>query len=293
MLFTMKYNSTDETEKSMMRTHVIFNTSRPGTLASRARAITLALLILASTQSTFAQSRPKTFVSASQASQALYEAVKNKDDQAVQAILGAGPELTSSGDDSTDRLERERFAQKYQEMHRLVRQPDGSAVLYIGAENWPFPIPLVAKNGNWHFDPDAGGQEVLARRVGEDEISAIDVCQAFRQATGNGAEEVKVDDPIERFARKLVSAGNVDSTNIEFFRGYYFRVVSEQPASLMVVAYPAEYRVTGVMTFIVVGGGYVYEKNLGPKTTALASQIHGKPTAKWSAVKEGQEQPSF
>ena len=91
----------------------------------------------------------------------------------LEAILGAGTEVTSSNDDVEDKLERERFSQKYQEMHRLVREPDGLTVLYIGAENWPFPIPLVSKNGAWYFDSDSGLEEILFRTVGENEVTAI------------------------------------------------------------------------------------------------------------------------
>jgi hypothetical protein len=273
--------------QSMIRTNVTFTKLCTRNLSGKVLVATFAMLVFACVQSTFAQSQAKTFPSAGAASQALYEAVNHKDEQAVQAILGAGPELTSSGDDAADQLERERFAQKYQEMHRLVKERDGSAVLYIGAENWPFPIPLVAKNGKWHFDSDAGSQEILARRVGEDEISAIEVCQAFRHMTGQDAEEVRIDDAIRRFARRLAVAGSSDPANVEYFRGYYFRVVSKQPDGL-VVAYPAEYRNTGVMTFIIDGGSSVYEKDLGPRTATLATQIQGKPAGKWSAVEEAQ-----
>ena len=84
-------------------------------------------------------------------------------------ILGAGKELVSSDDDVQDKSERERFTRKYQEMHRLVREPDATTVLYIGAENWPFPIPLVSTDGAWSFDAKAGMEEVLFRRIGENE----------------------------------------------------------------------------------------------------------------------------
>jgi Protein of unknown function (DUF2950) len=276
-------------ETSMMRTYWTFNTSRPRRLTYNVFAIAIALM-LGGAQASLAQSRPETFPSAGAASQALYEAVKNKDDQAVQAILGAGPKLTSSGDGAADRLERERFAKKYREMHRLVRETDGSAVLYIGAENWPFPIPLVADNGQWHFDPDAGIQEILARRVGEDEISAIQVCRASVKASGQDVEQVTGDDPIHRFARKLASTGGSNAANVQYFRGYYFRVVGKEPAALALVAYPAEYRITGVMTFIVAGGGSLYEKDLGPNTATLASNMQRKPKGKWSAVQETADQ---
>ena len=72
-----------------------------------------------------------------------------------------------------DKVERELFVQKYQEMHRLGREADGSVTLYIGAENWPFPIPLVATNGVWRFDPDAGAKEVTFRRIGDNELRAL------------------------------------------------------------------------------------------------------------------------
>jgi len=268
----------------MMRTNKIFRTSRRLTLLRSVFATMIVLLVLGCTRSMFAQqSRPKTFPSASQASQALYEAVKNKNDQAVQAILGAGPELTSSGDAAADQLERERFAQKYEEMHRLVREPDGSAVLYIGAENWPFPSPLVVKDGKWRFDSDTGTQEIMARTIGENETSAIQVCQAVAKPTGQDTEQVS-DDPVRQFARKVAAAGNANPAKPELFQGYYYRVLAEQPSGVVLVAYPAEYRLSGVMTFVVTNGGPVYEKDLGPKTETLASQIQGKPAPKWTAV---------
>src|SRR5882757_4818106 len=137
--------------------------------------IALTLLILACVQSSFAQkSQPKTFSSPAEAAQALFQAVDSENEQAVEAIVGAGKEVTSSSDQVEDRLEREQFCRKYQEMHRLVREPDGSTVLYIGAENWPFPMPLVSKNGAWYFD--SGTQEILFRTVGENETTAIQVC---------------------------------------------------------------------------------------------------------------------
>src|SRR5262245_18742146 len=160
-----------------MRTNTVIKTSRR-LISGAPFTGMVALLVVCSSQFTFAQqAQPKTFDSAGKAAQALYEAVRNNDDQSVRAILGAGPELASSGNDTTDKLERQQFVEKYQEMHRLVREPDGTAVLYIGAENWPFPVPLVAKDGNWQFDPDAGAQEIGARRIGEDESIAIEVCQ--------------------------------------------------------------------------------------------------------------------
>ena len=90
--------------------------------------------------------------------------------------------MLSSKDEVQDALDRELFVQKYQEMHRLGRDADGSMTLYIGAENWPFPIPLVQKDGSWRFDPDKGQDEILFRRIGENELGAIATCQEFVDA---------------------------------------------------------------------------------------------------------------
>src|SRR6266852_2436495 len=120
-----------------------------------------------------------TFPSAPEASQTLFQAVQGNDEQAIANILGGPTDLTSSRDKGQDKLDRELFVQKYQEMHRLGREADGSVTLYIGAENWPFPIPLVEKNGAWRFDSDAGSKEVLFRRIGENELTAVAICHEF------------------------------------------------------------------------------------------------------------------
>src|SRR6202171_506501 len=122
------------------------------------------------------QSAQPTFQSTAEASQALFQAVQSNNEEAIAKILGGPTELTSSRDPGQDRVDREMFVQKYKEMHRLGRESDGSVTLYIGAENWPFPIPLIEKNGAWHFDPDAGLKEVLFRRIGENELTAIEIC---------------------------------------------------------------------------------------------------------------------
>src|SRR5882724_336561 len=121
----------------------------------------------------FAQQRQKTFSSAEEATRALFIAVQARNDLEVMNILGAGNELVSTGDSVQDKLESEQFVQKYQEMHRLVRELDKTTVLYVGAENWPFPIPLVSRKGVWRFDAQAGNNEVLCRRIGDNEAMAI------------------------------------------------------------------------------------------------------------------------
>jgi hypothetical protein len=243
----------------------------------------LVLLVMGFAVSSFAQgSQPKMFNSPGEASSALFQAVQNEDEEAVERILGAGREVTSSNDDLEDKLERERFSQKYQEMHRLVREPGGSTILYIGAENWPFPIPIVSVNGLWHFDSDSGKKEILFRTIGENEATAIQVCDAFAAAKKQGGTTETGDDPVAGYAQKLVSVSsaspgtNADTTlETELFQGYYFRT-GKKTARVALVAYPAKYRSSGVMTFLVTQDGVVYEKDLGPDTTTAAPKISGR-----------------
>src|SRR5712671_1984800 len=188
----------------MHTTNLITVKSFTPTLNWLAALSALALLGMGCSQLTLAQkSGPETFSSPGEASKALYQAVQNEDEEAVERILGAGKEVTSSSDDVEDKLERERFSQKYQEMHRLVREPDGTTVLYIGAENWPFPIPLVSKNGAWFFDSDIGTQEILFRTVGENETTAIQVCHGVAKPKEPIDTQAAGDDSIRKYVQTL------------------------------------------------------------------------------------------
>src|SRR5260370_4983250 len=121
----------------------------------------------------------KTFSSPDEASNAFVTAARNKDEKGMLNILGPdGKQIVSSGDETEDAQNRANFVQRYQEMHRLVKEPDGTIVLYIGAKNWPTPIPLVNQGSSWYFDTDAGKKEILFRRIDRTEISTIRVCQA-------------------------------------------------------------------------------------------------------------------
>ena len=235
----------------------------------------LLLLVAGFAGSSFAQnSQPRTFSSPGEAADALFQAAQKEDEPALEAILGAGKEVTSSSDEVEDKLEREQFSKKYQEMHRLVQEPDGSTVLYIGAENWPFPIPLVSKNGAWYFDSKAGAQEILFRRIGENEAAAIQVCEEFAITKRDQDAKPDSSDPITQFAQNLSSAGTTSagSNDSSPFHGYYFRVVN----GLTLVAYPAKYRSSGVKTFIITRRDIVYEKDLGPNTTTVAPGIKAR-----------------
>jgi hypothetical protein len=124
------------------------------------------------------QQGQKTFSSAQDATNALVAAEQGNDEKELLDILGPdGKRIVSSGDDTEDAQNRTNFVQKYQEMHRLVKEPDGTTILYIGAENWPAPIPLVNNSNSWYFDTQAGEREILYRRVGENEVSTIGVCR--------------------------------------------------------------------------------------------------------------------
>lgn len=251
------------------------------------------LLVVGFAKSGFAQdAQPKMFASPGEATNALFEAAKKEDEMALEAILGAGGDVTSSSDEVEDKLEREQFSKKYQEMHRLVREPDGSTVLYIGAENWPFPVPLVSKSGEWYFDSDRGKQEILFRRIGENEATAIQVCEEFAMAKNAADAKADSEDPITRFAQSLASAGaaNTDNKEPNPFHGYHFRIVARNASSdagdhgkkgLTLIAYPADYQSSGVKTFVVTQKRVVLEKDLGPETTTIAPQMKAHTGSSW------------
>jgi hypothetical protein len=246
----------------------------------------LTLLAVGYANPSFAEeSQAKTFSSPAQAVNALVQAAHAGDEQALETILGAGSEVTSSSDKEEDKLEREQFCQKYKEMHRLVQEPDGITVLYIGAENWPFPIPLVASNGDWHFDSGRGKQEILFRRIGENEAAAIEVCQEFAMAKNASAAKADSEDAITRYAESLsTAAASNDNKDSSPFHGYYFRVVTENHATkkaLTLVAYPAEYESSGVKTFVVTRKGIVFEKDLGSETKTQAPQMKARTGSSW------------
>jgi hypothetical protein len=274
--------------------------------------ITFALLVAGCAPWCLAQQpRPKTFSSCEEASRALLVAVQNQDQQALTEILGAGRESVLSGDEVQDQLDRDLFIQKYQQMHRLVREPDRTTVLYIGAENWPFPFPLVSENSAWYFEPEAGRQEVLFRRIGENEVTAIQTCSALVLAAKQPQTKPDADDPVSRYAQSLVRTGRDASNPVpasrdkdsDPFHGYYFRRLTrqgknapggvknynsntEKTGGFAFVAYPVEYRSSGVTTFIINQDGVVYEKDLGPNTAKLAKAMTAyHPDRTWHAAK--------
>ncbi len=244
----------------------------------------------------------KTFSSPEDAGNALVTAARTNDEKGMLEILGPdGKRIVSSGDPAEDDQSRARFAQKYEEMHRLVKEPDGSTVLYIGAENWPTPIPLRHKGRSWYFDTAAGEKEILYRRIGRNEVSAIRVCQELVAAEkeyssahhGEYAQKIFSDDgqqdglywkaagsetqspigPLVAAAFTQDSSPRPDVTPAPY-RGYYYRILSAHGnKGFAFIAYPAEYRSSGVMTFIVNDKGVVYQKDLGKRSDKLAKAM--------------------
>jgi hypothetical protein len=259
---------------------------RVGKFSARRRFATVALVLplwMTSGSSSGLAQQPAqpAFPSVAEASQSLFQAVQSNNEPAIARILGGPTELTSSSDPGQDKVDRELFVEKYQEMHRLHREADGSVTLYLGAENWPFPIPLVEKNGGWRFDTDTGQKEVLFRRIGENELTAMATCYEFVTAEKHYQAESNTADPLDSSPASLVAkaANGSDRGGPLLLHGYYFRLLPTGPAKgrttggFALIAYPAEYRSSGVMTFIVMKNGVVYEKDLGVNTSALASAM--------------------
>ena len=272
----------------------------------------------------------RTFASVEDASRAFFEAIQGQDEQTQLSILGpAGKDVLSSGDPEEDLDSRVSFIMKYQEMHRFITEENGSVTLVIGAENWPFPIPLVKTNGSWRFDTAAGKDEIVFRRIGKNELAAMDACHELVEAQNQYFARPPGNVP-KQFAQKLVSDEGQHNglywhgASDEFdspinpliayarqdlqteqvgehvpYNGYVFRILTRQGphapggaksyivegkmgAGFAFVAYPVEYRSSGVMTFIVDKSGAIYEKDLGPKTTKLAQAMTAyDPDSTW------------
>jgi hypothetical protein len=285
-----------------------------------------------------APSSQKVFSSPGEAADALIAAADPYDVAALKAIFGPeGASLVVTKDAVLDKLQGEAFAARAREKNAIVldEKNPNRAVLMVGNEDWPVPIPIVKKSGKWLFDSKAGRKEVLYRRIGRNELDAIEVCSDFVAAQHVYSLEKHDDSPVNQYAQKLVSTPgkqdglawkNPDGTaggplgetaaraiaegytkkteKPEPFHGYVFKVLKGQgPAAPLgtmdfvvkgamiggfaLVAAPAEYRVTGVKTFIVGYDGVVHEKDLGPKTLELFRAMDRyDPDKTWTPVKE-------
>ena len=287
------------------------------------RLIPLAIIILFAGCSKSAKPSYQTFASPDDAGNGLLTAAKAGDPNAVIAVFGPdAKDLVVTGDPVQDKNAADLFISKYGEMHRWRKMPDGSQTLLIGAENFPFPIPLK-KNpaGQWYFDSAAGREEILMRRIGRNELSVIDVCVALADAQAQYYSMRHDDGSTHQFAVKFISdAGKQNglywdapegqpksplgplaafATNEGYtvkpdahvpFHGYYFHMLTGQGANVpggakdyvvngkmtggfAFVAYPAEYRNSGVMTFIINQDGVLLQKDLGADTTQTAAAM--------------------
>jgi len=274
----------------------------------------------------------KTFQSAEEASSSLITAMQSKNEKALLELLGPdGKQIISSGDEVEDLHTRAEFVQRYIEMHRLVNEPDGTTVLYIGARNWPAPIPLVHNANGWYFDTEAGKKEILYRRIGRNEMSAIRVCQELAAAEheyydaqqSQYAQAIFSDEGQHNGLYWKVPAGEPQSPIGPLvahavaqgydpgrsgaptpYRGYYFHILTMQgkrapggakqyivngkmTGGFAFVAYPAEYRSSGVMTFIVGSDGVVRQRDLGLTTDVIARSMKiYDPDAEWKRAEE-------
>jgi hypothetical protein len=235
----------------------------------RAAFAAVALLTAASLRPCLAGTPERgTFTSPEDASRALVDAVGTRDERAMRQILGGDRALISAEDATQDALDRQYFVEKYREMHRWARRHGGPATLYIGAENWPFPVPLVYENGVWRFDAHAGSREILFRRIGANEVAAIGMCQSLLKDDSSSAAPSAVQ-PLA--ATRLSTVVKTHKTIL--FHGYYFHTLASPSGGLAAIAYPAVYRSSGVMSFIVTQGGSLSEKDLGPGTAKIAAAM--------------------
>ncbi len=290
----------------------------------RARSSALVLLLAAVGPSGAGAQAPATFATPQEAVAALRTAARADDIAPLLALLGeGGRELASSSDAATARQNRDVFLVAMREGWQLVDVGADRKELVVGKEAWPFPVPIVKTSGGWVFDAVAGKEEVLARRIGRNEIAAIKIVGTYVTAQRVYARSAHDGVPAGAYARRFGSApGTQDglywpvtpgrpssplgplvaqaaaegrplgtgSGGPTPFHGYYFRILERQGASARggarswvvsgvmtggfgLVAWPAEYGATGIMTFMVGPDGVVYERDLGPGTVAAVAKI--------------------
>ncbi|MGH9366673.1 MAG: DUF2950 domain-containing protein [Thermoanaerobaculia bacterium] len=277
----------------------------------------------------------KTFGTPEQAAEALVAAAEKDDVAALLEILGPdGKDLVSSADAVQDKNERTNFVRQAREKMQVSEDPinPGWMFLSVGAEDWPLPIPIVQKSGKWRFDFKQGRGEILAQRIGENELDAIALLRGYVEAQTEYAEEEHDDSGMLQYAQKAISTpgkqdglcwSNADGSvggpigdlvaqalaagyksKTEPYNGYFFRILTAQgPAApkgaldyvvngrmiggFGMVAWPAQYGVTGIQTFMVNHDGIVYQKDLGPETSKVAAGItRYNPDKSWLATED-------
>jgi Protein of unknown function (DUF2950) len=256
-----------------------------------------------------AETPQKTFATPAEASQALHAAVQAKDDNAITQVLGPkAQKLVSSGDPAEDKSAADSFAGKYDQMNRLVAMTDGSQVLYVGADNYPFPVPL-AQDGKsrWYFDAAAAEEELRARQIGSNELSALDACrlianaeelyhQSRHQYTDTivstpgqqdglywEVSEGQTPSPLGRLNQFAKSIFNASAPSKEVVSdGYSFRIVTTE-GGFTIFGSPVNYQHSGIMTFSLGRDSVIYQQDLGPKAAdTLAAIEQYNPTDRWT-----------
>jgi hypothetical protein len=275
----------------------------------------------------------ETFKTPDAAADALASAARNNDRAAILNVLGReGADIASSGDPVADSAIRTKFVETYDAKHQVKMDGDANATLIIGSDDFPFPIPLIRKGDSWQFDTAAGRQEILARRIGRNELDAIQSSLAYVDAQNEYADKDRTGAGAGVYAQRIVSetgrknglywpssASGDESPLGELvaeatqqgyrvgegrapYHGYYFKILTKQGpdahggaldyvvngkmlGGFALVAYPAEYRNSGVMTFIVNHEGVVFQKDLGPRTAELAERMTAfNPDSSWTKV---------
>jgi len=312
---------------------MITNLSLTNPISSLARLLTAAVLAFALASAANAQ---QSFKTPEEAVDALVSAAKAHDRKGVLTVLGAGAaDIVSSGDEVADRSDRDRVLEAYDAKHQLVMEGADKAVLVLGNQDWPFPIPLVRKDGTWRFDTAAGREEILFRRVGRNELAAIQAILAYVDAQheyaekgvgGNGVYAQRIvsrpgtkdglywpaqtdedDSPLGEFAASAAAEGYRAGQQRIPYHGYYYKVLTRQGPNasggaldyvvrgkmiggFALVAYPAQYDNSGIMTFLVNHQGTIYEKDLGPQTAAIAGGMTAfNPDSTWQRVSEADQ----
>lgn len=275
------------------------------------------------------------FATPEEAATALHQAFKQQDMEQVKALFGSeGVEAVASGDPVADRHDREVIALAMDQSWRWTPHGDDGKELIIGDEKWPFPVPLIKDGKGWRFDSEGGKDEVLARRIGGNELGVIDLCRDYVWMQKQYASLPHDGNPAGLFAQRLRSSPgrhdglywprmhgesrsplgqvvaeaaaegyDLNKPESSAFRGYRYRILTAQgPAApggrksyvvngemtggFALLAYPAKYEFSGVMTFIVGLDGVVYQKDLGPDTSVLAPRMtEYDPDKSWTVVK--------
>jgi Protein of unknown function (DUF2950) len=309
---------------------MITNLSLTNPVSSLARLLTAALLAFALASAANAQ---QSFKTPEEAVEALASAAKAHDRNGVLAVLGPdAADLVSSGDEVADKSDRDRVIEAYNAKHQVVMEGADKAILVLGNQDWPFPIPLVRKDGTWRFDTAAGREEILFRRIGRNELAAIQAILAYVDAqqeyaekgiAGNGVYAQRIvsrpgtkdglywpaqsgadESPLGEFAASAAAEGYRAGQQRIPYHGYYYKVLTRQgpnaPGGALdyvvrgkmiggfaLVAYPAQYGNSGVMTFLVNHQGTIYQKDLGAQTAGIAGGMAAfNPDNTWERVSE-------